>query len=334
MRTGHLAPLASFVIVTLASFACSSENSTTSSSGSSGSTDQDSGTSTPTEEAGTTDGATGDTVAPPSACPAYKPKTIIVVGDSISDVGAGDPVEKPYYRTLLVTNDDAKYPAWKGFDLATCAGLDPAAGVVKASKGGAIATVPASNEPSNKGILLNQVTDLPTSLPGPVLVVGTIGGNDVQRGLANVILGSPQQQQADIDKFVAGFGAAMAELSKPDRFGAGVKVDILMTNIYDPSGGTGKFYYEPAKGKCPGALGLWPEDRTTAEPLAKWNDAMKAEAAKYPKVKMLELYAPFTKHSVSTPEADNWFYKDCIHPSALGHHAIRGIFFSGMATLP
>ena len=334
MMIRSFAALASFASLALLGFACSSNDTTATNNGT-----PDSGTTTtptPGEEAGTTDSGSSnpsDPIAPPTACPAAKPKTIVIIGDSISDVGAGSAEETPLYRTLLVANDDAKYPAWKGFDLKTCAGLDASTGVVKASKGGAIATIPSPNDESNKGILVNQVTPLPASLPGPVLVVGTIGGNDVTRGLRNVLLGSPAQQKADIDAFVAGFGAAMAELNKPDRFGAGVKVDILMTNIYDPSGGTGNFYFEPSKAKCPGALALWPSDRPTAEALAQWNDAMKAEAAKYPKVKLLDMYTPFTKHAVSTPVADNWFYKDCIHPSALGQHAVRGIFWGGIAGL-
>ena len=299
-----------------------------------GSTGADGGGTNPTPGA---DGGTGPTdpgtVPAPTACPTVKHKTLVIVGDSISDVGGGsNPEELPFYRTLLVANDDTKYPTWKGFDLATCAGIADA-NVVKASKGGAIATVRNPSDTNNKGVLLNQVTGLPTSLPGPVLVVGTIGGNDVQRGLANVVLGSPAQQQQDIDAFVAGFGAAMAELAKPDRFGAGVKADILMTNIYDPSGGSGNFYYEPGKTKCPGALGLWPEGTETAAPLLKWNTAMKAEAAKYAGLTLLEMHAPFVAHAVSVADPNNWFYRDCIHPSAPGHDAIRGIFWAGIVGL-
>jgi len=322
---------AAVAALTLGLFACSS-----SSSSSPGAQNADASSAGDDAGALPVDAGPSDpsVIPPPTACPTAKHKTVIVVGDSISDVGAGsNPEELPFYRTLLAKNDDAKYPAWKGYDLATCTGIDPAADVVKASKGGAIATVPASNDPSNKGILLNQVTALPANLPGPVLVVGTIGGNDVQRGLANVVLGSPEQQQRDIDNFVAGFGAAMAELSKPDRFGAGVKVDVLMTNIYDPSGGTGRFYYEPAKQTCPGALSLWPEGTPTAEPLAKWNAAMKAEAAKHAPVKLLDMYTPFVSHAVATPASENWFYKDCIHPSAGGHDAIRGLFWAGIVAL-
>ncbi len=292
------------------------------------------------DEGGTTTGPEGGTIGTatipaPTACPTAKFKTLVVLGDSISDVGAGSGAdEEPFYRTLLVKNDDTKYPEWKGFDLATCWGLDPMMGVVKASKGGAIATVPPNNKPTDLSILLNQATSLPASLPGPVLVVGTIGGNDVQAGLVTVLTGTPAQVQKNIDDFASGFGQAMTELTKPDRFGVGVQVSLLMTNIYDPSGGTGHFYYEPKMATCPGALGFWPDKKETKTQLAPWNAAMANEAAKHAGVKLVELAAPFDAHAVSTPVGTNWFHEDCIHPDSLGHNAIRGVFWNGMVSLP
>jgi len=272
----------------------------------------------------------------PTACPASKYKTLVVVGDSISDVGGsgGGTGQQPFYRTLLVKNDDTLYPDYRGFDLSTCWGLDPTANVVKVSKGGAVGTVPANNTPGNAGVLLNQVVSLPATLPGPVLVVGTIGGNDVQAGLVTAVTGTPAQFQAKVDAFIDGFRQAMTELSKPDRFGVGVKVSVLMTNIYDPSGGTGHFYYEPSKATCPGGLGLWPDGKETAPLLAQWNDAMAVEAPKHAGLRLVELRAPFVAHAVTAATASNWFYRDCIHPSTLGHDAIRGIFWQAMVALP
>jgi GDSL-like Lipase/Acylhydrolase family len=277
----------------------------------------------------------GPGIPKPTACPASKFKTVVIVGDSISDVGGsgGGAGQQPFYRTLLLKNDDKLYPDWKGFDLSTCWGLDPTTNVVKASQGGAIATVPPNNTPGDSHILFNQAVGLPATLPGPVLVVGTIGGNDVTGGLVTVLTGTPAQLQTKIDAFAAGFGQAMAELTKVDRFGAGVKATVLMTNVYDPSGGSGHFYYEPNKASCPGALGLWPDAKPTAALLAQWNTAMATEAAKYPGLHLLELRVPFDSHSVSTATDSNWFYRDCIHPSSLGHNAVRGVFFTGMVAL-
>ncbi len=46
-------------------------------------------------------------------CPTAVYKTLVVMGDSISDVGGsgGPDDQKPFYRTLLVNNDDSLYPA-------------------------------------------------------------------------------------------------------------------------------------------------------------------------------------------------------------------------------
>jgi lysophospholipase L1-like esterase len=336
--TRRFLPASGLSLALLAFVACSSttinEASTGGADGGPGAGDDGGGV---TGETGTTaDGGTKPSaeIPPPSACPTAKYKTIVIVGDSISDVGGGGGAgEQPFYRTLLVKNDDALYPEWKGFDLATCWALDPTMNVVKASKGGAVASVPSPNDAGNKGILLNQVTALPATLPGPVLVVGTIGGNDVQRGLVTLLTGKPAQVQAQVDAFAAGFGLAMANLTKADRFGAGVKTDVLMTNVYDPSGGTGHFYYEPKGATCPGALAYWPDNQETATSLVQWNTAMATEAAKYAGVTLLELSAPFAAHAVATPAATNWFYQDCIHPSSLGHNAVRGVFWAGMVAL-
>ncbi len=301
---------------------------------------------TPAEEAGSDTGELVDAgpdalnptegIPAPAACPTAKFKTLVIVGDSISDIGGGTGVtrEGPFYRTLLVKNDDAKYPAWKGFDLSTCWGLDPATHVVKASLGGAVASVPSPNNPTDKGILLNQVTGLPAALEGPVLVVGTIGGNDVQSGLVSLLLGAQAEVDAKVVAFAAGVDAALTELTKPDRFGAGVKATVVLTSVYDPSGGTGRFYYEPAAVSCPGALGYWPDNKETKSALAPWNAALAAEIMKHPSVKLLDIATPFALHPVATPAGTNWFYKDCIHPSSLGHHALRGIIWEGLRSLP
>lgn len=295
-------------------------------------------TPTPESDAGATADATvgidagGDATSETRACPTAVYKTLVVVGDSISDVGSGETLasQEPFYRTLLAKNDDEKYPSWKGFDLATCWKLDPSTGVVKVSKGGAIATEKAEG---GRSILVDQAKSVPATLEGPVLVVGTIGGNDVLSGLTAVVLGNTEKAKADIAAYAKGFGAAMTELTRPDRFGPGVKVDILITNIFDPSDGTGRFRFTPEDRKCAGAFGLWPEGEPTEPAVQEWNAAMTAEAAKYPAVRLLDLKALYKGHDVNQPAEKNWYYKDCIHPNAAGHEAIRGLFWKGIGGL-
>lgn len=289
---------------------------------------------TPAEDASTSnDAAVADAGnVTPKVCPTSVHKTIVVVGDSISDVGSGETraEQEPFYRTLLVKNDDERHADWAGYDLSTCWKLDAKKAVVKASVGGAIATEKADGQ---RSILVEQAKSLPTALEGPVLVVGTIGGNDLLSGLTNVVFGNTEKAKADLDAYVSGFGAAMAELTKPDRFGAGVKVDVLITNIFDPSDGTGRFRFTPEDRKCAGAFQLWPEGQPTEPSLVQWNSAMTTEAAKYPGVALLDLKAIYKGHDVNQPAETNWFYKDCIHPNSAGHHAIRTLFWKGIVGL-
>lgn len=285
-----------------------------------------------TADATTPDGGSDSSTGPAKTCPTAVHKTVVVVGDSISDVGSGETLDQqtPFYRTLLAQNDDERYPAWKGFDLATCWKIDPKTAVVKVSKGGAIAT---QKSDGNRSILFDQVKSLPATLEGPVLVVGSIGGNDVLAGLQNVLFGDTAKAQADIEAYAKGFGAAMEELTKEGRFGAGVKVDVLMTNIFDPSDGTGRFRFTPENRKCTGSFSLWPEGQPTEPALVQWNAAMTAEAAKYPGVKLLDLKALYKGHDVNQPAEANWFYKDCIHPNTPGHEGIRGLFWKGIVDM-
>lgn len=268
-------------------------------------------------------------VAPAHVCPAAVHGTVVVVGDSISDVGSGETrdQQEPFYRTLLVANDDAKYPDWKGFDLGTCWG---AVIVNKVSKGGAIATQKTDGKAS---ILFDQVKSLPSTLVGPVLVVGTIGGNDALAGLTNVLFGDTAKAKADVEAYAKGFGAAMGELTRPDRFGPGVKVNVLITNIFDPSDGTGRFRFTPEDRKCAGNFALWPEGQPTEPAIVEWNVAMTTEAAKYPGVTLLDLKGLYKGHDVNQAAEANWFYKDCIHPNTAGHSGIRGLFWKGIVGL-
>src|SRR6185436_6857438 len=129
--------------------------------------------------------------------------------------------QPPFFYDLLAANDDGVYPEWKGKDLKSRYG--EALQVVHNAKGGAVS-----------GDLPAQVAKLPASLPGPVVVTITIGGNDMQVNIVNILQGKDQPQR---DKFRANLGKALTELTMPDRFGPGVEVHVFEADIYDPSDG-------------------------------------------------------------------------------------------------
>jgi hypothetical protein len=248
--------------------------------------------------AGSTSGAGGS--AP--VVPAYK--SYVILGDSISDHGGMG----PFFYDILATNDDATYPKWQGHDLKSKFGQDLM--VVSTAKAGAVSAD-----------LPGQVTKLPPSLPGPVAVTITIGGNDMQAHILNILNG---KDQADRDAMRANLKAALTELTMPGRFGAGVEVHVFQADIYDPTGGKGDF----SKEGCPAPLSFLPV--TPTDPFfMNWNGVVKDEVPMHGVSLVEPLHDDFYTHSLSN-KTDGWFYKDCIHPNTAGHNQLRALFWTAI----
>ncbi len=227
-------------------------------------------------------------------------KTYVILGDSISDGGG----QAPFFYNSLTTDLQGKY----GADVK----------IVKASKGGA------------KTVNLDaQVGGLPTALAGPVLVSITIGGNDVQAAIPGILTGG--DGSADRTAFQGYLKTALDELTKPGRFGDGVQVRVLLSNIYDPSDGTGNFSYDGKK--CGGALGFFPAGKTTDTLLDPWEAIMSDEAKAHTGVTLLALRELFKGHGVETGLATTWFVSDCIHPNATGHEQLHQLFWGATQKL-
>ena len=235
-------------------------------------------------------------------------KTHVILGDSISDGGGTG----PFFYNLLDKNDDAKWPDAIGKDFVTIYGADLK--VVKASKAGARA--------QNLG---GQINTLTGPLAGPVLVTITIGGNDVTAALGKILTGGDDTSERT--QFKQFLDDAIAALKTPDRFGPGVDVSVYMTNVYDPSDGTGNFKFQSGT-KCGGALGFYPAGQSTKPLLDPWEQIFVDVAAKYQDVHVLDLRAKFNGHGV--PSAETWFVTDCIHPNTPGHDGIRDIFWDAI----
>jgi lysophospholipase L1-like esterase len=231
-------------------------------------------------------------------------KSYVILGDSISDHGGVG----PYFYDLLAQNDDAAYPKWQGKDLKTKFGQDLM--VVRTSKGGAVS-----------GDLLGQVNKLPPSLPGPVAVTITIGGNDMQVNILKILQG---MDQGDRDKFRANIKAALEALTVPDRFGKAVEVHVFQADIYDPTGGKGDF----SKQGCPAPLSFLPVTPTDGF-FMNWNAVVNDEVPKHGVSLVEPLHQRFYGHSLSN-DADPWFHTDCIHPNKPGHDQLRAMFWTAI----
>jgi lysophospholipase L1-like esterase len=240
-------------------------------------------------------GGSGGVVTLPASFATY-----IELGDSISDGGGSG----PFYYNLLYSNDDTTYPAWHGLDLQTKFG-------VQQHVHGAVAG-------SQTKDLVGQVMKLAATLPGPILVTVTSGGNDLQAAAQQAIKGTDGTYIAAMTTNIDSF---LAAITATGRFGAGVEVYILFANIYDPTDKSGNFM------SCPLPLSLL-SSNDAAGIWTRWNAPFTSEAPKYPNVVIEPLYDTFLGHGIH--DTDNWFYTDCIHPDTKGHHQIRRMFWKAL----
>jgi lysophospholipase L1-like esterase len=236
-------------------------------------------------------------------------KSYVILGDSVSAKGG----QAPYFYDLLVKNDDAKYPDFKGKDLTTRYGADLK--VVFGSRSGALSRQ-----------LPGQVTALPASLPGPVLVTVTVGGNDMRSAYLDILAGRDQPAR---DTFKENLERAYAELTKPDRFGPGVQVKVFEASIYDPTDGNGDF----RGANCPSPLNLI-DPQSTDPFFASWNGVLAGVLGSHTSSSLVvDAHARFRGHGVSRlKEGTSWFVSDCIHPSAAGHDQLRRAFWEAITS--
>jgi lysophospholipase L1-like esterase len=236
--------------------------------------------------------------------------TYIEIGDSISDKG-GSPTTAPYYYDLLFSNDNTTYPRWAGLDLKTKFGVQN--------------HVHAAVAGSQTKDLLGQVMGLAASLPGPILVTVTSGGNDLRAAGTQAIAGTDSmyitQMATNIDSF-------LAAITTKDRFGSGVEVYVLFANVYDPTDKTGDFMSKETGGStCPLPLSLYPKADAVAV-FGRWDKPFMTELPKYPNVFEAPLYDTFLGHGIH--DMDDWFYTDCIHPNKQGMHELRRMFWKAL----
>ncbi|MCB9749128.1 MAG: SGNH/GDSL hydrolase family protein [Myxococcales bacterium] len=244
-------------------------------------------TSDATTEA-TSAGATTD--GPPVGLDALG--SLVVLGDSISD-GGGQP---PYYYDLLRDSLTTHY--------------------------GPIAYHNAAKSGSQTNALKGQAESLPDSLPGPVAVVITSGGNDMKANILQVALGLDGPVKMAV---ASNIDAALGELLAPGRFGPGVEVHVFEGNIYDASDGQGDY---GANGCSFGeGLPMLPVDMY----FDAWN-AVIADAVDAREQAPVDMHGYFYGHGYHADP--NWYAPDCTHPNAIGHAALRDLFFEHITGEP
>ena len=236
------------------------------------------------------------------------PQTVIFLGDSIT-AGAGAWSEDEDYVSLLVHNTNT-WPDWNGIDLAT---RYPEIDVVDVSKSGAW-TGTVLNDQLDR--LEEQIT-LP--LAGEVLVVMTVGGNDLQSVLLN-----PSGVENRIEKTVDNWRKISEYFLDEQRFPDGSI--LLMANVYEPTDAEGQaddcFYGVDISFLLPRLHDANTQLRGLAE-----------EAG----FSVLDMRGTFLGHGFNygdstSPYYDEddpslWLANGCTHPNPRGHHEIRAMFW-------
>lgn len=220
---------------------------------------------------------------PSKALPALG--ALVVLGDSISDGGG----QGPYYYNLLRADLEAKY--------------------------GALAYQRKAQGGSKTGALSGQIDSLPSTLPGPVAVCITSGGNDMKDVLVQVATGTDGPARTQMGNNIT---SALNKLLAPGRFGPGVAVHVFEADIYDASDGQGNY----AANGCNFA-GNFPALPTDGY-FASWNGEIKSRVEQAGQT-YASIHALFRLHGFNHPPS--WYASDCTHPNSTGHDQLRRFFY-------
>lgn len=212
--------------------------------------------------------------------------TLVILGDSISDGGG----QSPFYYDLLKGDLQVKY--------------------------GAVEYHHQAQSGSKTDALVPQIEGLPGTLPGPVAVVITSGGNDMKAAILQILGGVDDNKRMVMQTNIK---AALDLLLSPNHFGPGVDVHVFEGNIYDSSDGSGKY----SQFGCKAPLNLFPAQPTDTY-FMNWNTVIAGEVAAHGQT-LLDMHTSFYGHGFQSNP--NWYVDDCIHPSQIGHDQLRRMFY-------
>jgi lysophospholipase L1-like esterase len=251
---------------------------------------------------------------------------LIIVGDSISE-GLGAQSQPMSYAALLYRNNDTMYPRERGHDLVHHFGPDLR-----------YINVAHAGDTSNDVIRFQlqrlsdkmmaeaergagvQLQDNTWSVPGRVIVVMTVGGNDVQQAMRpNTNFTGPVLTHSMIN-----LRAILDFFEDKRHFPGGVS--MYFGNIYDVTDGEDQFHACMPGMAFPGM----------SDALEVWSSSY-AELAAQRNATLVDLLSLFRGHGFNFANPDNpyfnardtslWVYdRDCIHPNNRGHHKLRRAF--------
>jgi hypothetical protein len=174
----------------------------------------------------------------------------------------------------------------------------------------------------------DQLSDLKTQIwffplvSGDVLVSLTCGGNDFNNDINIMMFRSKTEEAAQKlqDNYREIFRLIREKYDK-----SGQKVVFLVTNVTDPTGGTGSIPWTLQEGFCKTINNplFTPLLRKAAmENLQFFNQKIAgvvAELGGY----LVDSHGVFLEHGMNVPDKDRWLDIDCVHPINEGHNQLR-----------
>ncbi len=245
--------------------------------------------------------------------------TYINLGDSAGEGCCTDGGNQWSYFSMLEDNDPGKYPLWDGFDL-------PSTWPTIATRKNLADSGDTSADVKN-----DQLPKLAASYSAPVIITIHVGGNDFNDHKLMEFFTNPQKIAADGEQLEANIDAILTELESPARFPAGAYV--FVANIFSPSDDQCGFSGKPEfDGKWCDALRTYGCLASGwVDHLTAYNQHIAAAVAKHDNAFLVDSHAAFLGHGMTSDEP--WFNKDCVHPNAAGHHAIRAAIFEAVTGL-
>ena len=202
--------------------------------------------------------------------------------------------------SLFFSNDDARFPEFKGNDLAT--------------RHHGIAAMNVCEDGATIGDVFGS--QLPLVEPGDASTLFTVsmGGNDLLSAFEN------KQDGGLLAAVVRDIGDAYEFLVESLRRHR-PNSTLLLTTVYDPSDGTGTI---PGVFDAGAPLPL--------ELLTQLNDRIRLIARSQKRTRVADACAHFQGHGVTAAPADRWYWKrSWIEPGAAGANEIRRLWLDALA---
>ena len=253
---------------------------------------------------------------------------VVVLGDSISS-GTGAERRELSYASLLVKNDDERYPDDRGSDLRHLFGPNVRY-INLARDGDTTYDVLARQLPKLFEILAGEAiagvggsyhTDSGFVLPGRIVLVFTAGGNDFQRGIRP----NPNFTGSALSRSLVNLSSIIDAFGDKAMFPGGAQA--YFGNIYDVTDG------EDQLNACMRGMAF----PGMSDALEVWSQQY-SNLAHSQRARLVDMLGLFRGHGFNFDNPHNpfhdpgdttlWVYdRDCIHPNNLGHHMLRRAFF-------